>query len=332
MGNMQALTACLPDPVARAVGVPTLDDKTRAKFQAAQTKLNEGIGLNAERERQLSEQIRRVGNEIRRRAAQGDRAGALTLLKSKKAIEASRDKTATTITRLEDHRNLLMDSQFNGELHRVLEDCSVVMAETVRSTSVGKVESTMDALIDAADATREIGDALARPLDPDAAAATEEDDGPDFPDVYPEMAEQLDAVRPGLGSAPTRKKSRLDQELDAFLASAEPDQNAAASPPAAPPKPALAPPPPQSLVNLPPHPLSGATTLTMPFPAVPTDRLEPGQARAPLSTARHHHASASPAYGPPYPPPAYAPRGRGRGRARGHARTRGRRLVHGMSM
>jgi hypothetical protein len=228
--------------VSRLVGVPTQEELTYSKFEAAQKKLNEGIYLLRQREQVMDRQIINVGQEIRDRYGRGDKAGAKTSLKSKLSLEKSRDKTSTTRTRLEDQLDTLIQSQFNGELHRVLEECATVMNATLRGTTVTKVENTMDDLEDTYQSTKEIGDALARPMD-----------SSDYADDEESNLEE------------DSKDKRLEQELEDFLATPAESPTVHRRPP----PPQTAPQPLSTTASLSNHPLSGATTRVVTFPQIP---------------------------------------------------------------
>ena len=256
MGNAQ-LSACLPTGVSRLVGVPTQSEITQLKFEAAQRKLKEGICLLQQREHIMDQQIFHIGQEIRTRHSRGDIAGAKTSLQSKLSLEKSRDKTSATRTRLEEQLETLIQSQFNGELHDVLKECASVMTVTLQGTTVTKVENTMDDLEDTYQSTKEIGEALARPMGSSEVADDEES-----------FLEE------------DSKDKRLERELKSFLASTpvEPHPRMSAQT-------ATHHPPLSTAASLS-HPLSGATTRVMPFPAIPATDPAPSPPTGPHTVMR----------------------------------------------
>jgi len=326
MGNSidSMASACLPVPVVRAMGLPTKDEQLHMRFEAARNKLQQGVHLLHERERIMDDQLRGISREIHDKAARGDRAGALSALKSKQSTERSRDKTRMARTRLEQQIESLIQNRFNGELHTVLEECSRVMKETLQGTSVTKVEDTVDTLAETHQDTKRIEEALTRPLDQsDAEDADYDEQDLQFAEIHPEIAASLDKISPGLGTGDygiKPAKSKLEAQLDEFLeTTSPPDENREAEPPRMPAKAAPSPMP----VHARPleygsrrHPLRGATTVVlrgggggggghlgqMPrgplsqMPRVPRDPLFSSQRRPPSSPMRYQ-----PLRGPPSP-------------------------------
>ena len=218
MGN-SAASACLPGIASRVLGIPTEEEIIRAKFMAAQQKLNEGISLLGARGNYIDRHILYLEDDIRQRHARGDKSGALAVFRSKKAHEKSRDKNRQTLTRVETQLETLVESQYNGELLKVLEECSNVMDHKLKTMSVEDVEDTMDKLNESHLKTQEIGQALSRPVEDEE---DEEDTGEDdlivMVDgnavVIPGGRKEEDGHSP---SDPTKAESVLDRELKEFL-------------------------------------------------------------------------------------------------------------------
>lgn len=191
-------SSCLPSSVAHSLGLPDENDMVRAKYQAAKTKLEEGIYLLTRSEENMDLEIKKINQEVVDRSSSGDKAGAMMAFKSKKIKEKQRDKTRNTRTRLETQLDTLFQSQFNGELHNVLKECNTVMQSSIKKVTPEEVQKTMDDLEDAYNDTEEISQALSA------------DAGPN---LEQEAEDNLYDANAGEGGG----KSALEMELEEFL-------------------------------------------------------------------------------------------------------------------
>ena len=118
------------------------------------------------REGHLQRKIDLATQDAKTKMARGDKKGALFAMKKKKLYEKEMDKIMNVKMTLETQQMNLESATHNAETFKAMHNGTSAMGKIRKLVGIEKVDDMMDDMRDEMEATDEISNALAQPLDP----------------------------------------------------------------------------------------------------------------------------------------------------------------------
>lgn len=107
-----------------------------------------------------------ITQDAKTKMARGDKKGALFAMKKKKLYEKEIEKISNVKLTLETQQMNLESAAHNAETFKAMHNGTSAMKKIRKAVGIDRVDDMMDDMRDEMEATDEIGNALAQPLDP----------------------------------------------------------------------------------------------------------------------------------------------------------------------
>jgi len=139
---------------------------TKADTTTSVMKLRQAVEDQEKREGHLQRKIDLTTQDAKAKMARGDKKGAMFAMKKKKLYEKEMDKIMNVKMTLETQQMNLESATHNAETFKAMHNGTSAMGKIRKLVGIEKVDDMMDDMRDEMDATDEISNALAQPLDP----------------------------------------------------------------------------------------------------------------------------------------------------------------------